>query len=343
MKTLAAVLVETGKPLELVELEIPQLKPGQVLVKIAYSGVCHTQVLESRGYRGEDKYVPHCLGHEGSGVVHEIGTEVKKVKKGDKVILSWIQGSGANVPGTVYKWGDRNVNSGAITTFSHYSVISENRLTPIQDTLPMREAALIGCAVPTGVGSIFNTAQPRPGQSIAIFGSGGIGLSAIAGAAVAGCMPIIAIDRLDSKLEIAHIMGATHFINVTHLDPVEEIKRLLPGGVDFAIEATGLPQVMRQAMLSVRNQGGTAVVIGNAHFGSTFEVDPLQFNLGKRIFGTWGGDNVPDRDYPRYSKLMTAGKLKFQAMTDKSYRLEEINQAIDDLEDGKVIRPIIQM
>src|SRR5882724_3599700 len=127
MKTTAAVLVELGQPLELADLDIPVLKPGQALIEVAYSGVCHTQVGEARGHRGEDKFLPHCLGHEGSGVVREIGPGVSKVKPGDRAILSWIKGSGADVPGTVYDWNGRTVNAGGITTFATYSVISENR------------------------------------------------------------------------------------------------------------------------------------------------------------------------------------------------------------------------
>jgi S-(hydroxymethyl)glutathione dehydrogenase/alcohol dehydrogenase len=261
MKTTAAILVETGKPLILGELEIPALKPGQVLVEIAYSGVCHTQVLECRGYRGEDRFLPHCLGHEGSGTVLEIGPGVAKVKPGDKAILSWIKGSGGDVPGTVYQWEGRNVNSGAITTFGRHAVISENRLTVIPAQFPMKEAALLGCAVPTGVGSVFNTAQPRPGQSIAIFGTGGVGLCALMGGVISGCTPIIAVDINPDKLKLAQQIGATHCINPTEVDAVAEIARICPGGVDFAIEASGRPAVMLQALSGVRQQGGVAVVV----------------------------------------------------------------------------------
>ena len=343
MKTSAAVLVETGKPLVEVELEIPSLKPGQVLVEIVHSGVCHTQVLECRGYRGQDKFLPHCLGHEGGGIVKEIGRGVSKVKPGDRVVLSWIKGSGADVPGTVYKWDGRDVNAGAITTFSHYSVISENRLTVMPDSLSMEEAALLGCAIPTGVGVVFNTAGPSPGQSIAIFGTGGVGLCAVSGASIAGCVPIIAVDILDSKLELAEQMGATHCINAAKTDPVEEISRLCPGGADFAIEASGQPGVMLQALHSVRNQGGAAVVVGNARYGERIHLDPLQLNLGKRLLGTWGGDSQPDRDYPRYARLLNAGKLNIQPLISQIYDLGEINDAIDDLEAGRVVRPIIDM
>jgi S-(hydroxymethyl)glutathione dehydrogenase/alcohol dehydrogenase len=343
MKTTAAILVELGKPLVLEELEIPALKPGQVLVEIAYSGVCHTQVLEVRGYRGNDPYIPHCLGHEGSGVVHDIGPGVTKVKPGDRVILSWIKGSGINVPGTTYQWGDQIVNAGGITTFGRYSVISENRLTPLPQSFPMRDAALLGCAVPTGVGAIFNTAQARPGQSIAIFGSGGVGLCAVAAAAVSGCIPIIAVDILPARLELARQMGATHTVHAGDEDPVEAIKRTCPGGVDIAIEASGRPQVMTQALLSVRSQGGAAVIVGNARHGEHIELNPQQFNQGKRLLGTWGGDSVPDRDYPRYCHLMSAGKFNFDVLMPQTYRLSDINAALDDLEAGKVARPIIDM
>lgn len=343
MKTIAAVLVETGKPLVLAELDIPALKPGQVLVEISSSGVCHTQLLECQGYRGEDPYLPHCLGHEGSGIVREVDPGVKKVKASDRVILSWIKGSGADVAGTVYQWGSRSVNAGGITTFSRYSVISENRLTVMPEEISMGEAALLGCAVPTGVGAVFNTAQPRPGQSMAIFGTGGIGLCAVAGAAIAGCTPIIAVDIRQSKVKIAKQMGATHCVHAAEVDPVEEVNRICPGGVDFAIEASGRPEVMLQALYSVCNQGGIAVVVGNARHGERVELDPKQLNLGKQLRGTWGGDNWPDRDFPRYCRLLSSGKLNLKPLLSKAYSLSEINEAIHDLEAGKVARPLVDM
>lgn len=343
MKTLAAILIEIGKTLELAELDIPKLKPGQVLLKIAISGVCHTQVLECRGYRGEDKFLPHCLGHEGSGIVQEIGPDVYKVKPGDKVILSWIKGSGANVPGTVYKWNGRDVNAGAITTFSHYSVISENRLTVIQGELTMQEAAMIGCAVPTGVGAVFNTAQAQEGKSIAVFGLGGVGLMSVNAAQVVGCKPIIAVDILDGKLELSKMMGATHFVNASKGDPVQEITGICPGGVDLAIEAAGIPEVMLQALYSVRNQGGIAVIVGNARHGQYIHLNPQQLNNGKQMRGTWGGDSLPDRDYPRYMELVANKKFNLKSLMSKSYRLVDINTAIEDLEAGLVVRPIIEM
>ncbi|MBI2264650.1 MAG: zinc-binding dehydrogenase [Armatimonadetes bacterium] len=343
MKTVAAILVETGKPLVLDEIEIPKLKPGQVLIEVAFTGVCHTQILESRGYRGEDKFLPHCLGHEGSGLVRETGTAVTKVKQGDRVILSWMKGSGADVPGTIYHWNGRQVNAGAITTFSRLAVISENRLTPLPEEIAMGEAALLGCALPTGVGAVVNTARPAPGQSIAIFGTGGVGLFAVSGAFLSGCAPIIAVDINREKLELAHRMGASHCILAQERDPLAEIGRICPGGLDFAVEATGRPDVMKQALLSVHNQGGAAVLVGNARYGEELQLDPRQFNLGKRLLGTWGGDNAPDRDFPRYCKLVVSGRLPLKPLISKTYSLNEINQAMDDLEKGKVARPVVEM
>lgn len=342
MKTTAAVLVELGQPLELADLAIPALKPGQVLVEVAYSGVCHTQVGEARGHRGEDKFLPHCLGHEGSGIVAECGPGVTKVKPGDRVILSWIKGSGADVPGTVYDWNGRKVNAGGITTFATHSVIAENRLTVVPDGLSMRLAALVGCAVPTGAGVVFNTARPRPGQSVVVFGVGGIGGCAVAAAALAGCTPVVAVDVNPDKLALAQRLGATHQINSKATDAVGEILKLCKGGADFAIEATGVPAVMKQALACVRSQGGAAVVVGNARFGSTLDLDPRELNQGKRLLGTWGGDNVPDRDYPRYGKLLAAGRLDLQPLVaGRGYSLAEVNAALDDLEHGRAARPLL--
>lgn len=349
MKTTAAVLVEPGRPLELIELEVPTLKPGQVLVEVAFSGVCHTQVLECRGYRGDDPYLPHCLGHEGSGTVREVGVGVTKVRAGDRVILSWIKGSGMDVPQTLYQWNGRTVNAGGVTTFMTHTVVSENRLTVIPNVgeqgsgVAMEHAALIGCAVPTGVGAVLNVAQARPGQSVAVFGLGGVGLCAVAGAALSANAPIIGVDVQPHKLELAVRCGATHCVCAAEKDPVAESRSLCPGGVDFAIEATGRPAVMLQALASVRNQGGAAVVIGNARYGEQLVVDPRELNHGKRLLGTWGGDSQPDRDYPRYCRLLEAGKLVLGPMLSAPYRLADINRALDDLEAARVARPLLDM
>lgn len=343
MKTTAAILVALGQPLELADIEIPPLQAGQVLIEIAFSGVCHTQVLEARGHRGPDRFLPHCLGHEGSGVVVENGPAVNRVKPGDRVILSWIKGTGADVPCTTYRWNGRTVNAGGITTFSRHALISENRLTVLPNDVSLAQAALVGCAVPTGAGAVFNTAQPRPGQSVVVFGAGGVGLCAIAAAAISGAVPLVAVDVRAEKLALAERFGASHTVHAGQTDPVAFVRELCPGGADFAIEATGRPAVMCQALASVRPQGGTAVIVGNARHNERLEIDPRELNQGKRLLGTWGGDNSPDRDFPRYLRLIAAGKLPLDPLLGRTYRLDEVNQALGELESGEALRPLIDM
>ncbi len=343
MKTEAAVLVETGQPLVVAELSIPPLKPGQVLVEIAYSGACHTQILEARGRRGPDPWVPHGMGHEGSGTVLEIGAAVTRVKAGDQVILSWLKGAGIEAGGTVYDWDGRKVNAGAVITFARHALVSENRLTPLPAGLDMKAAIMVGCALPTGMGAVTNVAQARPGQSAAIFGVGGVGLSAIMGALASGCAPVIAIDVNPRKLDLAQRLGATHTIDASQLDPLQAVGAIVAGGVDFAIEATGVPAVMLQALRAVRKQGGRAVVCGNSRHGETVNVDPRLFNDGKSLMGTWGGDSVPERDYPRYAQMLISRRADVDLLLSAPYRLADINLALDDLETGKIGRPLIDM
>ncbi len=343
MKTTAAGLVELGKPLDVVEIEVPALKPGQALIEIATSGVCQNQVGERRGSRGEDKFLPHCLGHEGCGIVREVGPGVRKVKAGDRVVLSWMKGSGFEVPGTLYNWIGKNVNSGAITTFGHHSVIRENRLNPVPSNIPPVEAALFGCALPTGMGAVFNTAGARAGQSLVVFGTGGVGLFAVAAAVIAGCTPVVAVDINPLKLEAAKKLGATHGIDASQEDVLNSLSTLVPGGLDFAVEASGQPSAMQMALECVRPRGGTAVVIGNAKFGSKLEINPRQLNDGKRLLGTWGGDNDPDVHFPRYFKLFQSGRIKLDVFTTHRYPLAQVNRALDDMEAGKIVRPIIDM
>ncbi|HWQ63562.1 MAG TPA: zinc-binding dehydrogenase [Methanospirillum sp.] len=342
-KTKAAILVETKTPLRIVDLHMPLVRKGQVLIKIKYSGICHTQLSECQGVRGKDTFLPHCLGHEGSGVVVDVGEGITKLKLGDHVILSWIRGSGMNGGPGKYQWGDQLVNAGPITTFSQYALISEDRVTSIPKNFSLLYAALIGCAIPTGYGAVVNVAQPKPGMSMGIYGCGGIGLCALKAAKISGCTPIVAIDTNEGKLAAAKELGATHIINPGDRAPLTEIFKICPQGLDFCIEATGVPSVMEQVLPSVRNQGGVATIIGNAHFGDRITVDPHEFNQGKQLRGTWGGDIVPDRDFPRIIHLIDAGIFNPDFLISRIYSLNQINEALDDLATGRVIRPIIDM
>lgn len=343
-RTTAAILVQTGQPLELMDVTLPALKPGQLIVDIAYSGVCQTQLNEARGHKGPDRFLPHALGHEGSGIVREVSPEVTKVKPGDRVVLSWLKGSGLDVPGTVYEGAIGKINSGAISTFMTATVTCENRVTKIPDDMPLKEAALLGCAIPTGAGVVLNSIKLQAGQSLAVYGVGGIGLSAVMAAAALGGSPIIAIDVTPEKLALAKILGATHTINPLETDPVAMVRELTGGkGVDAALEAAGNTEVMELAFESVRNGGGVCFIAGNAPYGHTLRINPFSLIAGKVLKGTWGGDGQIDADIPRYVEMFTQGRLALDLLAKDVYDLTGINQALDDLEARKVTRAMIDM
>ena len=344
MKSRAAVLCATGEPLAIADLTLPSLAPGQVTVAVAYSGVCHTQLLEVRGKRGDDPYLPHCLGHEGSGVVVEVGSDVTRVKPGDRVILSWLKGDGANVPGCTYDWDGRTVNAGGVTTFGERMVVSENRLTPIPEALPLETAALFGCALPTGFGALLNTAEVNAGESVAVIGCGGIGICSLIAARLRECTPRIAIDRRRERLEDATRSGATNTILVADgLDLADAVSSVVPGGVDVAIEASGSVEAMATALALVRPRGGRVVVVGNAPHGSRVNVDPREFNQGKRLLGTWGGDSEPSRDFARWATWLEDHTVDLSPLWSDRYPLEAIDRALDDLESGATLRPLLEI
>jgi len=343
MKTTAALLVQTGQPLVVAEIGIPPLKAGQALVEIAYSGACGTQVMEWRGDKGEDKWVPHCLGHEGVGLVLEIGSAVTKVKAGDKVVLSWIKGSGIEAGGAIYDWDGRKVNAGGVTTFQKHAVVSENRLTLLPDGLSMEVGVLLGCAAPTGMGAVLNVLQAKAGDAVAVFGTGGIGLNAVMAAALAGASYVIGVDPSPTRRAFAKIYGATHVIDPAEGDPVAAIRGILPQGVDVAVEASGVPAVMEQAVNATRQQGGRAVVVGNAKAGAALTINPGVFNQGKSLMGTWGGDSVPDRDTIRFGRLLGSDRFPVRELLSKPYALAQADQALTDLAAGVVGRPLIDM
>jgi S-(hydroxymethyl)glutathione dehydrogenase / alcohol dehydrogenase len=344
VQTEAAVLCELKQPLKLMPLGLPELKPGQLLVEVAYSGVCHSQLLEVRGKRGPDRFLPHTLGHEGSGTVTAVGPGVTKVKPGDRVVLTWIKGAGADVPSTVYRNGHGPVNSGAISTFMRHTVTCENRVVPVPAAMPLREAALLGCAVPTGAGIVLNTAGVRPGSSVAVFGVGGIGMSAVLAADLIHAHPIIAVDVVDRKLDEARKVGATHTVNARQHDPLAAILELTGRrGVDYAVEAAGRRETMEAAFRAVRDGGGLCVLAGNLPAGEQIALNPMDLIRGKRIAGTWGGESQPDRDIPLYGALYLAGKLRLERLISHEYPLADINRAFDDLEQGQVARALIDM
>jgi len=344
MKTKAAILHEINQPLRLIDLEIPELRFGQVLIDVAYSGICHSQLNEIKGLKGEDNYLPHTLGHEGSGIVLEVGQGVTKVKPGDNVVLTWIKGEGADVPSTVYQSSEGPINSGAISTFMEKTVISENRLVPIPKEMPLKEAALLGCAIPTGAGIVLNNAKVNPTDSVVVFGVGGIGLSAVLAASAIGAKKIIAVDVEETKLGLAKQIGATHTINVIGDNPYNIIMKITDGkGVDYAIESAGRRETMETAYQSVRNDGGKCIIAGNLTLGEKISIDPMELIKGKQIIGTWGGETNPDVDIPKYVNWYLEKKLNLSALIAEKYSLNNINQAFDKFNAGSIGRTLLSL
>ena len=341
--TVAAVLFELGQPLELVELELPSLQAGQVLVEVAYTGICHSQLNEARGRKGPDRFLPHAMGHEGSGRVLAVGPEVTKVVPGDDVVLTWIKGSGAEVASVRYASPRGTINAGAIATFMYHTVTCESRVVRLPKEFPMREAALLGCAIPSGGGIVLNTGGVKPGVSVAVFGVGGIGAAAVAVAATLGASPLVAIDILPAKLALARRLGATHTLDGQDPGIIDRLREITAGGADLAIEAAGVPSVMEAAFSSVRTGGGLCVLAGNVAFGEKISVDPYDLIKGRRIVGSWGGETEPDTDILRYADMALAGRINLADMISAEYKLPDINQALDALEAGKVARAIIKL
>lgn len=341
----AAVLYELNKPLIVENVKWNVLKRGQVLVELAYSGVCHSQLMEARGNRGKDNWLPHLLGHEATGIVRDIGDGVSKVQIGDKVVLGWIKGDGINAQGAEYQNDDNTtINSGGVTTFNEYSVVSENRLVKLPDGIPFEVGVLFGCAIPTGSGIVVNEIQPNDDSTIVIFGLGGIGLSALMATKLYNCSKIIAVDIENKKLQLAKEFGATDLINSNEEDVLSKIMKLTDGkGVDYAIEASGLSRIIELAFKCVKNNGGLCIFASHPKEGDLIQLDPFDLICGKQIRGSWGGNCYPDRDLPKFFQLYLDGKLPLERLLEKQYTLSQINEALDDLENRKVTRPLIEI
>ncbi|MGH6804761.1 MAG: zinc-binding dehydrogenase [Methyloceanibacter sp.] len=333
----AAILTELRKPLVIAEVELPQtLAPGQVLLKVHYSGICGSQLGEIDGAKGEDKFLPHLLGHEGSGTVIEVGPGVQHVKAGDKAVLHWRRGLGIESATPAYTWDGKKVNAGWVTTFNEYAIVSENRLTPIPADSDMKVAALFGCAVTTGFGVVVNNARLKIGESVVVFGAGGVGLNIVQAAALVTANPIIAVDLYDNRLELAKMMGATHLINANKADARQAIVDIVgPSGVDVFIDNTGIPAIIEMGYQVTKPQGRVTLV-GVPKKGNNISIYSLPLHFGKEIKGSHGGEAVPHEDIPRYHSLYRSGRIKLKELVTDYFGLDEINTAIQKMRGGDV-------
>lgn len=334
--TRAAILVAQREPLVLADLALPRkLERGQVLVRVLYSGLCGSQLGEIDGVKGPDPYVPHLLGHEGSGVVLEAGPGVCGVRSGDEVVLHWRPGPGLEAATPRYQWGSRRVNAGLVTTFNEFAVVSENRLTKVPAGVPMERAWLFGCAVTTGFGIVTNNALLRAGQSVVVLGVGGVGLSVVQAAALAGGHPIVGVDVQEPKLALAKRLGATHVLDARRAATPKRLARFFPHGADVVVECTGRVEVIEQAY-ELTGPKGRTVLVGVPSVGEKARIYTLPLHFGKVLIGSHGGDVRPELDIPRCGKLARQGKLELEPLVTDRFKLGQINTAIAAVRAGRV-------
>jgi alcohol dehydrogenase len=374
MNTLAAVLYERGlpapyaqsRPLVIEELDLDPPGPGEVLVQMAAAGLCHSDLSVINGTRLWP--LPIVLGHEACGRVLEVGNGVTDLRPDDSVVFSFLPSCGqcpmctvgraalcepgvaANRAGTLLRGGRRfhkrgdgvvNHHSG-VAGYSQFSVVARESVVKIDADIPMETAVLFGCAIMTGVGAVVNTARVAAGTSVAVFGCGGVGLAAIMGAKAVGAHPIIAVDRVASKLDLAKQCGATHAVNASTTDPVAAVRDLTHGGAETTFEAVGHEAVIAQAFAATR-RGGRTVAIGLTHPERMLAIPALTITAEERVLmGSYMGSCVPQRDIPRFIAMYRAGLLPVDLLRSSSIDLDEVNGAFDLLDRGEVVRQIIR-
>ena len=372
MKIRAAVLDEMGapapyaqsKPLKIETIELDPPGPGEILVKIAAAGLCHSDLSVIEGNR--PRPMPMALGHEAAGVVEEVGPGVDDLGKGDHVVMVFVPscghclpcsegrpalcepGAAANGAGTLLSGEKRLHRNGqdinhhlGVSGFAEYATISRRSCVKVDRELPLDEAALFGCAVLTGVGAVINTAKVPAGTTVAVVGLGGVGLSSILGAVASGASRVVAVDLSDEKLGLARQLGATDTFNAGSPDAVNEIREAVKGGVEYAFEMAGSVRALDLAY-KITRRGGTTVTAGLPPPSHTLALSPVNLVAEERTLkGSYIGTCVPVRDLPRYVDLYRRGKLPVDRLMSKHLRLEEINEGFDLLAQGKVVRQVV--
>jgi Zn-dependent alcohol dehydrogenase len=365
MTTRAAVLSATGEQLAVEEIGLADPGAGEVRVRIEASGVCHSDWNVVTGSSATP--LPAVLGHEGAGVVEDVGAAVRTVSPGDKVVLSWLPSCGrcsacqrgrpalcevawtemgdGSLPGGGFRLsrnGDRIYHYSYLSTFARHAVVDERSCIPLPAGTDLDVAALVGCAVMTGIGAVINRAKVEPGSTVAVFGAGGVGLSAIMGARLAGADTIIAVEPVESKRLLALEVGAT--VSLDGRDPGlrDAIADHAPGGLDYAFEAAGLP-FLAELAFAVTRRGGTIVAIGLPPDGSTIALPaPELVRSEKVVTGTFYGSARPHLDMPMILRFYAEGRLPLDRLVTKRYPLEEVNEAFADMNGGEVARGVLK-
>lgn len=340
MKTTAAILVEQRKPLLIDEVELPVLGYGHVLVQVKTSRICGSQLGEIEGVKGPDKYLPHLLGHEGGGVVLEVGPGVTHVKPDDHVVLHWRPGAGIQAAPSQYRLGSQVINAGNITTFQALTVVSENRVTRIPADTDLEVAALLADTLTTGFGTVTRNAHVTIGEAVVVIGVGGIGLGTVLGAHLAGAHPVIAADIHDHKLAKAREFGATHTINTRNENLAEAIQRILGGAADAVFDVTGNPTVIEQAW-KFTSPKGRLVLVGVMRHDQQLSLNTLPLHYGKTLTGSEGGSSQPQLDIPRYLRMIRDSRFDPRGMISHRCQLADVNTAIATMRAGESIHTVI--
>ncbi|MGH2569371.1 MAG: zinc-binding dehydrogenase [Bacteroidota bacterium] len=364
MKTRAAVLYQPNTPFQVETLDLEPPRKGEALIKVGATGVCHSDWHLATGATAHP--LPVVVGHEGAGVVESVGEGVTRVQPGDHVTLNWAPNcgscfyctngrpslcstytgpiwAGTMMDGTTRfsKNGKRYFHFSALACFAERVVVPQECCVPINEEVPLPVAALIGCAVTTGVGAVLNTARVEPGSSVAVFGAGGVGLSIVMGAKLAGARTIIAVDRHEAKRDIATELGATHVL-INPVDAIYEIKSLTDGrGADYIFEAVGVPALQELSLHAARS-GGVIVLAGVSPMGSSTNLPgAIITRQEKTVMGSYYGTANTARDFPRYADLYMQGKLPLDTMISKTYPLEMINEAYAEMLSGTIARGVV--
>ncbi|HKA44551.1 MAG TPA: zinc-binding dehydrogenase [Burkholderiales bacterium] len=366
LRTIAALRpYARSKPLSIEEVDLAPPKPVELLVRIAGAGLCHSDLSVINGDR--PRPVPMVLGHEGSGEVVEVGSAVDDVRTGDHVVFQFSASCGrcrrcvegrpqvcerarvAKAAGELMAGGSRitSLNGerighhSGLSCMAEYAVVDRGSVVVIDKNAPLADAALFGCAVMTGVGAVINTARVRPGDTVAILGLGGVGLSGVLGARLAGAETIIAIDREPAKLEVAASVGATHMVCARDDDCIEQVRELTGGGVDYAFDLAGSTDSMTMAYAMVQ-YGGSVVACGLPEASATFSINQCDLvGQEKSIRGSYMGSCVPVRDIPRFIRLHQEGRLPVDRLIDGHIGFDALNAGFDKLQDVKAIRQIL--
>lgn len=338
----AAIVVKVDAPVEIHDVALTPLQVGQVKVRVLVSGLCGSQLQELSGLKGNAKFMPHLFGHEGCGIVEEIGSGVSKVKVGDKVVMHWRVGAGIESTFPSYVLNGKTISSGKVTTLSEYSIVSENRLTAVPSDTPDELCALLGCGLTTALGTISNEANLKFGESVMVIGCGGVGLNLIQGAKMASSYPIIAVDITEAKKDLCLKMGASMFIDASKESPKNV---LVNSKIDVILDASGCADVVGKN-IGLLSDNGRYIIVGQFKPDETLNgihANTLFLGQGKTIKATQGGKTNPQEDIARYVKLHKAGLLNISGLVTHEFSLSDINKAVETLRSGKAGRILIRM